>query len=236
MRVGIKTYDNPEFLKQFEKKVDFFEIQAIQKNDYSFLKNFSLPMVIHAEHQGWGVDVSSLKQKQVNIKAINFARKIADFVNAKKIIVHAGGRIGNSIKNTINFLNEVKDERIIVENVNNGWVGVRPEEIKKILEETNVGFCFDLNHAIKTAWDNKLDAIKFVKEFLNLKPNHFHIGGQRRELKKGFGHVSLKEFDYNWKDVLKLYPKNAEITLETTIDADEVMEDVKLFKEIVKKL
>jgi hypothetical protein len=49
---------------------------------------------------------------------------------------------------------------------------------------------------------------------------------------KQIGHISLKEFDYDWKEILSLYPKDAELTLETTIDKSEIEQDVELVREI----
>ncbi|MFH1608011.1 MAG: TIM barrel protein [archaeon] len=232
MKIGVKTFDNPLFLKHFKEKVDFFEIQAIQTNDYSFLKNFSLPMMIHAENARWNVDLSDKSKKDFNLKAINFARKIADFSGSKKIIIHPGMKKGRlfSIDSTIEFLKEVNDKRILVENIIEG-VGSFPEDIKEIIKETKVGFCFDVNHAIECARGSKLEVFEVIKDFLKLNPSHFHIGGQN-----GYKtHLSLKDFDYDWKEILSLYPKNSEITLETTIGAKEVEEDVKFIKKIIKK-
>ena len=73
MKIGVKTFDSEKFLKHLENKVDFFEIMAVQKNDYSFLKNFSLPMVIHAEHHDFGVNPADISRQEQNLKSINFS-------------------------------------------------------------------------------------------------------------------------------------------------------------------
>jgi len=237
MKIGVKTYTDEKFLEFFENSADFFEVQAIQGKDYSFLKKFSQPIVIHSEHQLWGVDISDETKKEFNLKSINFARKIADSFGAKKIIVHPGGSISDkSIENTINFLNEINDERILIENLPEFWVGSSVENIKEILKKTKVGFCFDLNHAISYAVSSKKDILEIVKEFLKLKPTHFHIGGQKFVNKKEIDHLSLNEFDWDWKKILSLYPKNADLTLETTMDIKEVEGDVELIREIISKL
>jgi len=231
MKRGVKTFDNPLFLEHFKEKIDFFEVEAIQTNNYSFLKNFSLPIVIHAENSRWNVDLSDKSKKNFNLKAINFARKIADFSGSKKIIVHPGIKKGKlfSIESTMEFLKEINDRRILVENIKEG-VGSSPEDIKEIIKKVKVGFCFDVNHAISYARKFGLDIFEVIKNFLKLNPSHFHIGGQN-----GFkDHLSLKEFDYDWKEVLSLYPKNSEITLETITDMKEVEEDVKFINEIIK--
>ena len=38
MKLGVKTFFSEEFLDAFADKADFFEIMAVEKNDYDFLK------------------------------------------------------------------------------------------------------------------------------------------------------------------------------------------------------
>lgn len=237
MKIGVKTFDSPLVLEHFKDKVDFFEVQAIQTNDYFFLKNFSLPIVIHAEHSREDVDLSDKSKKYFNLKAINFAKKIADFSNSKKIVIHPGGRKNemSSIDSTIEFLKEVYDKRILIENIFGFGVGCSPEDIKEIIKKTKVGFCFDVNHAIKHARDSKLEVFEVIKDFLKLNPSHFHIGGQRFTLEDYKEHLSLKDFDYDWKEILSLYPRNAEITLETTVDTKKIEKDVEFIKSIIRE-
>jgi endonuclease IV len=183
MKIGVKTFGNPDLLKHFEGKVSFFEIQAIQSNDYSFLKNFSLPIVVHAEHDEWGINISDKNKEKSNLKAINFAQKIADMTGSKKIIVHPGSDSGSSdcsIDNTIDFLKKINDGRILIENLIS--FSASPEEIKKIIKSTGVGFCFDLNHSMDYALKNNLDVMETIKKFLKLNPSHFHIGDKEKNL------------------------------------------------------
>ncbi|MDP1759954.1 MAG: hypothetical protein Q8L01_00585 [Candidatus Woesebacteria bacterium] len=56
MKIGIKTFDNPFFLESLKEKADFIEIMAIEGNNYDFLKKFSLPIVIHAQHENFGIN------------------------------------------------------------------------------------------------------------------------------------------------------------------------------------
>ena len=234
MKIGVKTFNDPNLLKHFEKKIDFFEIQAIQSNDYSFLKEFSLPIVVHAEHHNWGINIADKDKEKSNLKAINFAQKVADMVCAKKIIVHSGFNSEHSncsIETVIDFLKKINDKRILIETLI--YFSASPEEIKRIMEATGVGFCFDLNHAISYASKNNLKVIEVVKKFLKLNPSHFHIGGQRKEFGEYGDHLSLKEFDYDWKEILSLYPKDAELILETTIDRSEIEQDVEFIRKII---
>ena len=119
MKIGVKTFDNRNFLKPFENQVDFFEIMAIETNKYDFLKEFKLPMVIHSQHGVFGVNSADKTKEERNLKSINFARKIADKVNSKKIILHPGELEDEncSKEQAIKFIKTLDDKRIIIENV-----------------------------------------------------------------------------------------------------------------------
>ena len=90
MKIGVKTFDDTNVLKHFEDKADFFEIMAIRGKDYSFLKKFSLPLVIHKEHQNFGINIADKTKQKINLESVNHAIKIADMVNSKKLILHPG--------------------------------------------------------------------------------------------------------------------------------------------------
>ncbi|MDO8623434.1 MAG: TIM barrel protein [archaeon] len=190
MKIGVKTFYNLEFLKYFADKVDFFEVQAIQttpESFYSSLKQFSIPIVIHAEHYSFGVNYADKSKLDFNLKSINFARKIADLTGAKKIIAHPGviekGNPNCSEENTIDFLKNIDDERILIENLPAEEPDplltaqcITPEQISRLVKLTGKGFCFDINHALVA---RPVKDYNFVKSYIKLNPKHYHIGGQK---------------------------------------------------------
>lgn len=243
MRIGVKNYDDPNFFKHFENKIDFLEVMGVQKNDYSFLKDFSTPIVIHAEHERYEVNPADSSKKEFNMKSIKFAIKLADLINAKKIIVHPGqlekGNKNCSIKNAINFFKEINDDRILIENLppsRNPRITrlcQTPRQIKKFMKETGVGFCFDINHTVELR--KKINGkYNFIKKYLELNPKHYHLGGQKSL--DGETHLSFLNSDLNLKEALKYYPENSEITLETEVDIKKVDEDVRIIKNVLKEL
>ncbi len=241
MKIGVKTFNDREFLKKFENDVDFFEIMAIQKNDYSFLKEFSLPIVIHAEHQNFGINPADISKKEKNINSLNFAIKLANKTNANKIIVHPGyidekNPSFCSIKNAIDFFNEINDERILIENLPKSMMFklcYNPQQIKDFREKTNTGFCFDINHALQhlKTFNQKYD---FIKEFISLNPSHYHIGGQKFVEKKE--HLCLENSDLDLKKLLRYYPNNSEITLETEPNSEKTNKDLDIIKKVLNEL
>jgi endonuclease IV len=243
MKFGVKTYDSKEFLDSFLDDADFFEVQAIRKNDYFFLKDYlgKKDIVIHCEHQGFGVNLCDSSRREVNLNAISFAQKLADLVFAKKIIVHLGyleeGNENCFRENAIELLKDIDDKRICIENVPyvaNGFNGISfgssPKEIKEVCEKTGCGFCFDINHAIDYAMYLKEDIYFVLKEFELLSPRHYHIGGQK--IQEGISHLDFKDSDLDLKKIFSLLDKDAEITLEVGIGKEEVREDLRVVREI----
>ena len=242
MKIGVKTYDDRFFLHHFKGKVDFFEVMAIEDTDYSYLKEFSMPIVIHVEHRTFGVNFADKTKEKQNISAINFARKIAEMIKAEKIIIHPGHLENSncSEKNALNSLKKMNDERILTENMpryfnNSISLCHTPEEMKKILKKAKCKFCLDINHAVVSAIELKKDYIKFLKEFIKLKPSHYHLGGQKLSGKKE-SHIALEESEMDLKEILKLLPKNAYITLETEPDIEKTEQDIKIIRAIIKQI
>lgn len=238
MRLGVKTFNNKGFLEHFKDKVDFFEVMAIRTNNYDFLNEFSLPIVIHAEHQKFNVNFADKAKEKENLESINFALNLANKVKSSKIIVHPGmlNNETSSKEQAINFIKNLNDKRILIENLTlpNEYLGCSPEEIKELMTKTKKGFCLDINHAIESAISLKKDYIQFLKDFIKLKPYHYHLGGQIIKEKKT--HLPLKESDFDIKEIIRLFPKDAEITIETAIDIKNTEEDIILIKEIIREL
>jgi len=241
MKFGVKTYSNKKFLDLFKNKCDFFEVIAIKGKDYSFLKKYKLPIVIHCEHHMFGVNIANNTKKDFNLKSINFAKKIAESISAKKIIIHPGFLEDEncSKENSINFLKENCDKRFYIENLPPAtlkYKGKRlctnPEEMKEFLIKTNLSFCFDVNHAIEYALSKKLDYWEILKKFKELKPTHYHLGGEKIE--RSESHLSFYDSNLNLRKVLEILNKNGEITLEVSLDNNKTQKDLILIQNISK--
>ena len=220
MKIGVKCYHEEDFLDYCIKKADFFEVQGLRGKEYDFLKKYTLPIVIHAEHNSQGSNPADITNKKINIESLQQAIKIADSCNSKKIIFHPGfiAHESCSEENALKFIKNIKDERILLENMPHEQpplLMMTPLQTKKFMEKTGKGFIFDLAHCIIASHYLKKDTIEFIKEFLKLKPKHFHISGQKWDSMKDL-HLPLTECDFDLKNILKLYPKTAEITLEVS--------------------
>jgi hypothetical protein len=106
MKIGIKTYENYQFLKHFESKCDFIETMAIETKDYSYLEEFKIPIVIHAQHHKFGINDADKTKHEKNTSSIKFALDLANQNKSKKIIVHPGELMDNncSLQESLSFI------------------------------------------------------------------------------------------------------------------------------------
>jgi len=236
MKIGVKSYDYNKELEYFRDKADFFEIMVVEGRDYSGFNKFKMPFVIHSQHAVFGINNANSEIHQKNMSSFNYAQKIADMLGAKKIIMHPGSieNDGCSKSNSINFIKSLKDKRVIIENMPSEKSLCRtPEELKEFINKTGCGFCFDINHAILTTQTLKKDYKEVIKSFVKLKPNHFHLGGHKFI---GIDHLCFAESELDLKEIFSFLPKDAEITLETSKDIEKTKDDLRIIREVLKKV
>jgi deoxyribonuclease-4 len=233
MKFGVKTYYDESFLDKFVDKSDFFEVQAIRGNDYSFLKKYSKEIFLHCEHCSFGVNIADSSKMKDNLEAVNFAKELADEINAKKIVIHPGHFENEScsIENTLNFLRENCDSRFMIENMpgfgfndKSQRIGCTPEEMKFLIEETGLGFCFDINHAIEYSLSEGVDYWKVIGEFERMDPVHYHLSGEK--IPEGISHIGFRNSNLDLKKFFSIIRDSAEITLEVGLDPKEVEYDL----------
>ena len=193
-------------------------------------------MIIHAEHQFFGINPADASKEKENRKSVYFAQKIADRTSAEKIIIHPG-HIENrncSLENAISFFNKINDKRILMENLppmkNVKRLCMNLEDVKEFIEKTGAGLCFDVNHAIQArGFDKNYD---FIRDYLNLSPSHYHIGGQKPEK----DHLCFSDSEIDLRKILEYYPESAEITLETEPVAEKFEKDLEIIRDSIRRL
>jgi len=238
MKFGIKIFGEKETAEYFKDKADFLEVMAIDNVDYDFLKDYPLPIVIHSKHEKFGINIPNPDKKEKNISNLNYLIKLADKLNSKKIIIHPGvlSEEGSSVEEAVAFFKNAKDKRIIIENLppfSNSLCNT-PENTKEFLKKTGEGFCFDINHAISSALHLKKDYWGFIKEFLKLNPTHCHIGGQTLNPEKS--HLTFEESDIPLKEILRIMPKDSEITLEVKTSIEDIEKDLNYIRSVEREL
>lgn len=198
MNYGIKIWSTN--IDQIDEAIDlikkgyysYIEILVIPNSDIKpFIESIipqSIPVVIHVAHEEFGTNICGTDKhtKIQSMSNITEAISWADQLNSKYIILHPGYNKGygniHEAKNFLTKLNMIfKDKKILIENMpqagmnNETMVGSSPAEIIYLLKNTNFGFCLDFGHAIKTAIHNEVEYKPFVKAFMNLNPEMFHL-------------------------------------------------------------
>jgi sugar phosphate isomerase/epimerase len=242
VKIGVKIWRvTPDLKELIERgRPDFIETMAIVGEDYSPLKGYGLPVTIHAEHIHFGVNQADPLLIGKNTKSLDFALKTADMLGSDVIVLHPGALMnhGCSMQAAIDFIKGAYDPRIIVENMPNYTsgggkilnVGSGIKEMKQILSATKAGFCLDIDHAAVAATDSGLEYMKVIREFMALNPDYFHVSDTTLKSKQG-DHLHLGEGELDMLGMKKLLPKGARVALETPVDVDGRIRDIKFLRE-----
>jgi hypothetical protein len=116
-----------------------------------------------------------------------------------------------------------------------------PENVKEFMNETGVDFCFDFSHSVFSSTYYKKNYLDYISEFLELEPRHYHFSGQLIRTTKENpyhveeieeDHICLKESNLDLEKILRMTPKNAEITLETEPDFKKIQSDVMIARKL----
>lgn len=242
MKVGVKIWpDKTEYAYEIAEHVDFIEIMAERGCDFSFLDDIDLPFVVHAEHGLLGVNYADSAKWDDARQSIGFAIRLADRLGARMIIVHPGYLDGvptSKVENAIEFLKDIKDGRILLENLllKENFKGKllecpfsTPEMMDFVLKASGKGFCLDLSHIQVTASILGLNYIELLGKFMQLAPRHFHAcGGVEGEPKDM--HLHLWEGNLNIEAFKRMLPKTAWITLETPCDLEGQLKDIEMMR------
>lgn len=253
MELGLKLFsinENyvKEALKLFEQKIyDYIELYVVPDSFETCINLWKplnhIPFIIHAPHFRHGVNLANPEQLGENLKKAEEAQKFADELSSGYIIFHPG--ISGIIEETAKQINIINDSRILIENkpyytiLDDGNIcnGYSPKEIKFILDNTKSGFCLDIGHCFCAANAQNIEPYIYLKEFLNLNPQMFHLVDNdfSTAIDK---HLHFGEGNFDVNKILKFLPENAKITLETNKNSKEnlndFIQDVKFLTEILK--
>jgi len=221
---GLKLWStNVQLLDQAEdfikKKIfDYVELLVVPETDITPFLSHHIPYCIHITTDLHGVNIASPQNHTYTRTQIESCIDWANNLNACYIILHPG--VGD-INNALDFLKELHDERILIENMPktglNGeeLIGFSPTQIKSLMGN-HFGFCLDLNHAIKASTSLQLPYKKMIQDFLLLQPAMFHISDGHVACEKD-EHIPIRSGDYNIPALLKDVRKSHShiITLET---------------------
>jgi endonuclease IV len=238
MPIGVKVRDTSStaFIRALAEIIDFIEFTAVLGNDYSFLREFSLPTVVHNMHFEWGVNFVNPAKERQNRKSLEFSLDMADRFEARRIIIHPERAEDGSCsqKQLVTVLRDYPDERISLETMPFEAEGCRffgydSPTMKAILDATGREVCLDFAHSSMAASALGREPLTHIKELMSLHPAHFHLSdtllgsGLDMHLHMGEGDLPLHEFK-------RLLPKDAWVTLEVPHDVEKTKNDIMFLK------
>jgi sugar phosphate isomerase/epimerase len=111
-------------------------------------------------------------------------------------------------------------------------IGSSPEEIKRIVGETGLGFCLDVGHAINySAWAC-LKYFDILDIFQSLKPKMYHLSDGDFHSEKDV-HLNFGKGNFDLPYIIKKIPWNARVTIETekdpSLNLSDFEEDVRFY-------
>jgi len=220
--------------------IELYAVPGSYEKYISIWKNINIPYIVHAPHFRDGMNLAKREKSESNKKLIKEAQQFADSLSAKWIIFHPG--ISGDIKETASQLKEIGDKRVLIENkpyyaLGDGLIcnGTTPEEISFIIKSAEVGFCMDVGHAICSANAKKIDFISFLRKFIDLKPELFHLtDGDINGIYDRHDHFGKGTFPIG--EILNLVPSNAMITVETIKDSNSILHDYALDLDKLKEM
>ncbi len=231
--VGAKFFPNGKiFYHKIKKNADFLEIMATEGEEYTFLKEYANPIVIHIEHDSFGINFANPYKRQKNAKAVKWAIKLANTFNAHKIIIHTG-YVENkncTIHEIVHQLHSLWDTRMIFENLiyieNSRYMYTyNKEQLQYLTKLFKTGICLDVSHAVITAKELQKKPEQFLKDLCTISVRHIHVCDGFLEIPHD-KHLHIGDGNFPLKQYLQLLPKNVDITLETGKNIQKWKKDI----------
>jgi len=213
------------------------DVEEIAKN----AKKLGIELSIHAPY--WLNLNSSEKRKiEESKKRIIECCKIGEKLNAEVVVFHPGfyGKMDkqksyeNIKKVILEIISEIKRNKwkikIAPETMGKVNVFGSLDEISKLVEETDCGFCLDFAHIL--ARYKKIDFDTIKEKFNKYKKWHCHFSGIVYGEKGERRHI--KTSTENWKNLLKNLPRDKDITIinESPDMIEDSIEGLKIYNRL----
>ena len=238
MKLGLKLWSvNGNYiapaLALYEREVfDYIELFTVP-GSASYIekwKALDIPFVLHAPHSLAGFNPAVKDRRSANFALLPELDEYRIALNPEFIIFHPG--VDGSIDETINQFNIIQEQfpeihsLSLVENkpsiglTGTTCVGALPQEIIRIQNETGMGFCFDIGHAVCASNTSGID----IKDFFRMQPAIYHLsdGDGDSELD---AHLNYGKGDFDIGLILKQLPSDAKITIETDKASEDNLND-----------
>ncbi len=250
-KTGLKLWSiNTDFYlneakKLYEKGVfDYIELYVVPNTSDNIEKwqKLKIPFAIHGAHFAHKLNFSKKEMFEYNFKLVDEVKRYNDKLNPLYTVFHPG--IGGDIEETIRQMKKIKGFDFLVENkpyiVQLGekkeikyGIGASFEDIKRIVDEVNCGFCLDIGHSICASNYMGLDIYKYLEKMNTIKPFAYHISDNYKDSKTD-AHKHFGEGTIDIKRVLSILNDNSYLAIETIKDSKENLDDFKKDVEYLK--
>lgn len=222
------------FGKQLFDYIELYIVPNSQHKCISRWKGRPWTYVLHAPHSYSGLNMSLSKCERRNRSLIDETDQFRSALKPGNVIFHPGinGNIHETIRQLLILKAEYPDlfDLALIENKpriglkGETCIGSSPEEIKRIIGETGIGFCLDVGHAINySVWANlKYDEV--LDKFLSFNPKIYHLSDGDDTSEKD-SHLNFGKGNYNLEAILKKLPPQATVTIETDKHIEEKLQD-----------
>ncbi len=239
MKLGLKIWStNANYIKPaqelFSRGVyDYIELYTVKHSSAEHLAqwtNLDIPYILHAPHSYGGFNASLPECKEENRRILKDVEVYRRTLNPQFIILHPG--ISGTAEETIRQMNDFRKEspelfsKALMENKpmwgmkGEKCVGDTPEEMKKILDATGMGFCLDFGHAIKYAIAAGKDHRTVLDAFQVFSPSVYHLSDGQMDNTQD-QHLRLGEGEFDLSDLLSRVPESGMVSLETEKDSKD---------------
>lgn len=235
----IEIYTTPEFREKSAKKTDVEKLAEFRDRKI---------LAVHAAHTNGGCNFAYCSR--ANREALSIAQKAADLLGSRFIIVHPGyiesGRQEEAdLVYAADFLRDIDDKRILVENVpfmeetrRLIFPYIFPKDIRKFNQNAGYEACMDVLHAAANAVQSRQDVLKYLLEmYYMFQPEYFHIADMKDahsdEMLDVHDHMHLGTGVLPLEEIIKLLKdKDVYLTIETN---DLNQEDIDFVRRIRDK-
>lgn len=186
---------------------------------------------IHSAHHMCGINFADPYKTKKNLDSLELSVKAADITGADYIVVHPGyfdpKNPECNIDNCVEFLKEIDDKRVIVENVPcitkcnpKRWIK-NLDEIKDFYDRIGKEACLDLSHAVVNALNIKTDVKDYVIGMYEyLKPKYFHVNDIKHgEVNDTHDHIGTGQVPIDM--FFRSIHKDSMVTIETDYTSQE---------------
>jgi len=239
MKIGLKLWSTNKYyikdtLTAFKNGFcDYIELFYVPGsiNLLSLWENLRIPFVIHAPHTLEGLNPADAKSFDNNLNLAEESFKYANKLKADFVIFHPG--MEGDLEEVARQIRCFGDtSRILIENKPYHSIddphllfrGSTPKEIEYLLINTGAGFCLDVGHAICAANSLKRDKIKFIDEFIFLKPKIYHLS-DGDFCGTVDAHPNFGKGNYPLELLVNKISKNSMVTIETDKAYQDSLED-----------